>query len=617
MEAFVYGGCRVMQEVMAATRQAAACDLPVLLQGETGTGKGLLAQWIHAHSRRRKGPVVEVDVPSLTLELMASLLFGHEKGAFTGDLECRKGFFERASGSTVFLDEIGELSVKAQARLLRVLDETVFYRVGGDRPIRADVRIIAATNRDLRAEVRGGDFRPDLYYRLDGIRIELPPLRQRRGEIPVLVEHFLRQEGGGANGVPRVRDLERDPKVRYELATLSGFHLVPGLSVTPKTGEARIMAVVVWLLISLVYMPLSSSAEAVPLERVVLAGGRHGAVNGKYSKHHNRGRYKLTPVLSIGSEDDDNYAFGVIKDVAVDPEGDIYVLDLGFNRVQVYDSDGVYLRTIGKEGKGPGEISGGFAVDVDLEGKVFVLDYLKRRIIVFGPGGDYLRDIQFKEGVPWDMSVRNGLLYVAVRSVSIDTARQVFHWRVGVACYDLEGHLRWRVAEYPDVQPQRYRGWGVRTGYEPRLVWTVDRNGNVYVGYSDRYEIRVFGQGGALIREFGRVFKRIEVSSEEKQNVLEKLNVPGTVKEKLIFPKTKPAFYKMILDDAGNLWVNIPQKHGSRGYAFDIFSPDGTYLEKAVLDISPWLIKNGYAYSVTSRDAGSPMLKKYRMERLP
>jgi len=204
MEAFVYGGCRLMQEVMAATRQAAACDVPVLLEGETGTGKGLLARWIHAQSGRRGGPLVEVDVPSLSGELMASLLFGHEKGAFTGAQECRRGFFERADGGTLFLDEIGELSPALQPKLLRVLDEALFYRVGGDRPIRADVRIIAATNRDLRAEVRAGGFRPDLYYRLDGIRIELPPLRHRREQIPVLVEHFLRQEGGGPNGVPSV-----------------------------------------------------------------------------------------------------------------------------------------------------------------------------------------------------------------------------------------------------------------------------------------------------------------------------------------------------------------------------------------------------------------------------
>jgi len=245
-----------------------------------------------------------------------------------------------------------------------------------------------------------------------------------------------------------------------------------------------------------------------------------------------------------------------------------------------------------------------------------VLDYLKRRVIVFGPGGKYLRDIEFKDGVPWDMYVRNDRLYVALRTVHVDTAKQLFHWRVGVRCYDLEGHLEWTVAEYPDLQPQRYRGWGVRTGYEPRLVWTVDRSGNVYVGYSDRYEISVFGLGGALIRKFGRAFKPIRFSRQERQNALQGLNVPKAVKDHVIFPPTKPAFYEMIFDGAGNLWVNIPQKQGSRGHAFDVFGPNGTYLERVVLDISPLLIRNRYAYSVTFTDTGSPVLKKYRMERL-
>jgi len=180
-----------MQEAIRVARTVAAANTTVLLLGESGTGKEVLARAIHQWSHRADHPFVAVNCVALTPELLESELFGHEKGAFTGAIAQKKGKFELAQGGTIFLDEIGDLAPNLQAKLLRVLQEREFQRVGGVKDIRADVRIIAATNRDLLAAMQQHAFREDLYYRLNVVSVPLPPLRERTDDIPVLVEHFL------------------------------------------------------------------------------------------------------------------------------------------------------------------------------------------------------------------------------------------------------------------------------------------------------------------------------------------------------------------------------------------------------------------------------------------
>ncbi len=181
-----------MREVFALVESVAGADATVLVRGETGTGKELVARAIHRRSPRGARDFVAVNCSAIPRELVESELFGHEKGAFTGAASRRVGRFEQADGSTLFLDEVGELDLSAQAKLLRVLQEKEISRVGGARPIRVDTRIVAATNQDLEAQVREGRFREDLYYRLNVIPIRLPTLRERPGDLPLLMEHFLR-----------------------------------------------------------------------------------------------------------------------------------------------------------------------------------------------------------------------------------------------------------------------------------------------------------------------------------------------------------------------------------------------------------------------------------------
>ena len=180
-----------MREVFAMVEQVAPADATVLLRGETGTGKELVARAIHRRSPRAERPFVAVNCTAIPKDLMESEFFGHERGAFTGAAARRIGRFEQADGSTLFLDEVGDLDLAIQAKLLRVLQEQEITRVGGQDPVKLDVRIVAATNRDLEALVKDGRFRDDLYYRLNVIPIRLPPLRERSSDLPDLLQHFL------------------------------------------------------------------------------------------------------------------------------------------------------------------------------------------------------------------------------------------------------------------------------------------------------------------------------------------------------------------------------------------------------------------------------------------
>ena len=187
------GQSRVMQKALESLRTVAPTDTTVLIHGESGTGKELVARAIHNLSPRRFMPMVTIHCGALTETLLESELFGHEKGAFTGAQYRKKGKFEVAEGGTVFLDEIADISLKTQTDLLRVLQEKEITRVGGNQIIKVDFRAIAATNKDLVALVKEGTFRPDLYYRLNVFPIEIPPLRNRREDIPLLVDHFIRK----------------------------------------------------------------------------------------------------------------------------------------------------------------------------------------------------------------------------------------------------------------------------------------------------------------------------------------------------------------------------------------------------------------------------------------
>ncbi|MBL6618864.1 MAG: sigma-54-dependent Fis family transcriptional regulator [Flavobacteriales bacterium] len=185
------GSSPALEEIRSIMAKVAPTDARVLITGENGTGKEVVARKIHAMSGRQGGPFVEVNCAAIPSELIESELFGHEKGAFTSAVKQRKGRFEQAQGGTLFLDEIGDMALPAQAKMLRALQERVIQRVGGDKNIKVDVRVLAATNKDLQKEIAEGRFREDLFHRINVIPIHVPRLSERSGDVPELVEHFL------------------------------------------------------------------------------------------------------------------------------------------------------------------------------------------------------------------------------------------------------------------------------------------------------------------------------------------------------------------------------------------------------------------------------------------
>ena len=213
------GDSPAMTSVHEAIRRVSHSQATVLLRGESGTGKELVARAIHRHGPRAQNPFVPLHCAAVSDTLLESELFGHERGAFTGAVEVRKGRFELAEGGTLFLDEIGDIPTATQVKLLRVLQEKCFERVGGSRSIAVDVRVISATHRDLEAMVRMGAFREDLYYRLNVVPIVLPPLRERDGDVPLLIEYFLARVG---------RDNRRRVRLGHDLLGLMTRYHWPG-----------------------------------------------------------------------------------------------------------------------------------------------------------------------------------------------------------------------------------------------------------------------------------------------------------------------------------------------------------------------------------------------------
>lgn len=188
----IIGSSNAIGNVRQVVERIAAFDTRTLITGENGTGKELVARWLHAKSRRASGPFVEVNCAAIPSELIESELFGHEKGAFTSAIKQRKGKFEQADGGTLFMDEIGDMSPAAQAKVLRALQERRISRVGSDKDIEVDVRVVAATNKNLREEIRRGNFREDLYHRIGVIVVRVPALREHAADIPLLTDHFIR-----------------------------------------------------------------------------------------------------------------------------------------------------------------------------------------------------------------------------------------------------------------------------------------------------------------------------------------------------------------------------------------------------------------------------------------
>ena len=209
-ETEIIGEAPSMQEVFRAIGRLSRSNITVLINGESGTGKELVAQALHRHSPRASKPFIALNTAAIPKDLLESELFGHERGAFTGAQASRQGRFEQADGGTLFLDEIGDMPAELQTRLLRVLADGEFYRVGGKSPIRVDVRVIAATHQDLEQRVKEGLFREDLFHRLNVIRIHIPSLRERREDIPLLINHFMKKAADELGGDAKRLDAETE-----------------------------------------------------------------------------------------------------------------------------------------------------------------------------------------------------------------------------------------------------------------------------------------------------------------------------------------------------------------------------------------------------------------------
>jgi DNA-binding NtrC family response regulator len=253
----IIGASAAMRRLYPLCERLAASNVPVIIEGETGTGKEALAEAIHEAGPRVKFPFVVFDCTTVAASLVESELFGHERGAFTGASAARPGMFELAEGGTLLIDEIGDLSLALQAKLLRAVERSEVRRVGGSKPIQCNVRLLVATRRDLEREVQQGHFRDDLFHRLAVARIELPPLRRRREDIPLLAQHFWSTLGGDLGGPPRelvdhwtemdwpgnVRELRNAVARRIALGELDhsarvGLGSVPPVSVQPDRGDA-------------------------------------------------------------------------------------------------------------------------------------------------------------------------------------------------------------------------------------------------------------------------------------------------------------------------------------------------------------------------------------------
>ena len=264
-----------MQEIYRSIARLTTTDLTVMVNGESGTGKELVARALHDYGRRRTGPFVAINMAAIPRELIESELFGHERGAFTGAMNRSQGRFEQAAGGTLFLDEIGDMPAEAQTRLLRVLQEGEFTTVGGRQSIRANVRIVAATHRDLRQSIRAGQFREDLFYRLNVVPIRLPPLRERVEDIPVLARHFLdraRENGIAAktldqSAIDRLRQHRWPGNVR-ELENLMRrlAALYPQETITEDVISAELMET---------GLDAGEAAHAGPAESLTAAVERH------------------------------------------------------------------------------------------------------------------------------------------------------------------------------------------------------------------------------------------------------------------------------------------------------------------------------------------------------
>jgi len=321
--------------------------------------------------------------------------------------------------------------------------------------------------------------------------------------------------------------------------------------------------------------------------------------------------------LSIGvKEGDENYILFRPSDIEVDAEGNIYVLDSGNHRVQVFDRNGKYLRTIGRKGEGPGEIKMAFKMSMGPDGKLYLLDIGNFRITIFNRDGEYVGDFKPKKGFPNDISVDDqGEVFL-----SSDMRDKAGKGIINISRYDQKGEA---LLSYGNFKKREFQ-WitigsksgvptllAIPTGYEPETVWTIDPKGNLYVGYGDKYEISFYSREGKLKRRFGRKWTPMKIAREEKRAVLDGLeNVPSQVKKQIIFPDFKPAFDDMIVDEEGNLWVSIPSKEG---YTYDIFNRKGMYINQVHLDVRPRLFKNGYVYAITATEEGVRVVKRYRL----